>query len=168
MSEEDQSVALHFAKQDAKAQANAMPLPGPLAVAFTENEITVGAFKVRRIVAGDWRTFQKIGSALMLDAAELDKPEGERKSHWDDATDAQLIWILTHTRKEVREALNAGVEAFKERCQEETLDIMDGPTSVKLVEAVVEQLRRASSTIVQHGSGDKDDGTVFLAATVRA
>ena len=145
--------------RDAGILANAIPLPGAAGDAFTEGPIKVGPFTVRKVVAGDWRTLQAIQNGLILLNAELQKPEGERTEVWDDQTDAELIWILTHTRQEVRAALAVGVEKFKERCMAETLDELDGAIAARLCDAVSEQIRRSSATIIKYGETEKEGGS---------
>lgn len=152
-----------FAKNDASLLAAATPLPGAAGEAFTSGPILCGKWTVRKIVAGDWITFQKIGSALISVAAELDKPEEERRDLWDDQTDCELVWILSHTREEVRAAMQPGVEVFKKRCAAETADILDAFEYQQLCQAVVEQLRRAQSTAQKYSTkeGDGEQAAFF-------
>jgi hypothetical protein len=145
-----------------------MPVPGPAAGAFLDGPIQVGPYSVRKMVASDWLVLQKIKSGVMLNAAELDKPEAIRVDHWSDQTNCELIWMFTHTPKEIRAALRAGVEAFCEQCVAETVDLFVDPSIyVELQKAVLEQFQRANATILKHESknGDGKEGeTVFSQA----
>jgi hypothetical protein len=156
------------AKEDATALAGAMPCPGP-AKAFLDGPIQVGNISVRKMVVSDWLTLQKIGSGVMLNAAEFEKPEGLRIDHWTDQTNCELVWIFSHPPKEVRQALKEGVDAFCERCVAETVDDFSDPTLYRqLCEAVAEQIARSTRTVLQHEAkgGDEDTGqTLFLAGT---
>lgn len=154
-------------RANAEVSAADKPLPGAAGEAFTEGPIQIGPYTVRKLVAGDWRTLQRIQNGLMLLNAEMEKPEAERREVWDDQTDAELIWLLIHSRDEIRAALMPGVDAFKRKCMAETLDEMPGHIVGKLCDAVQEQIRRSSATIIKFGQPEKEgaDAPVFFQET---
>lgn len=147
------------ARDDAGSMASAMPLPGPAASAFLYGPIQVGKWSVRKMVMSDWKVLQKINSGVMLNAAELDKPKEIRVENWTEQTDNELIWILTHTPDEIREALRAGFEAFCRRCTAETEDSIVVPSEYfALQKAVMEQINGANATILSHEDASKKEG----------
>jgi len=103
---------------------------------------------------------QKIKSGVMLNAAELDKPSAIRDEHWTDQTNCELIWMFTHTPKEIRSALKSGVENFCEQCVSETVDVMENPADyTALCMAVMEQIQRANATILSYEDASKKEGS---------
>ena len=88
-------VLTECARRQAVVEANADPLPGPLALAFPARPITVGAFSVRAPRHADWATLRHLDSPLLKQMAELRKPKAEREpTPYSDQEEWEMILVL--------------------------------------------------------------------------
>lgn len=149
-------------RNEAELQANAIPLPGAAGEAFTTGPIQVGKWTVRKIVKFDWRVWQMTDNAIIKALTALAEPNS--KVEFDDDSAAVAVWCLTHTCAEVREAMKAGVPAFKDRCVLETEAEMDMPEFNQLFESVTQQVARSCATIVKFSTQEQEGSEkIFLA-----
>ena len=177
----DKDIAAHQAEQTAIRRANAEPLPGPLAVAYTIDELAVLGIKLRPVTAGDFILLKKLNSPLYRRTFEL--AEHQRKiaageiasdakppqTSFDDEECVEMIYQFSVTLPEARAQLRKGREHFREQAQQAITDKAPIDGLPKLVEAVVANFTAAFSTAVKYGSPAKEDGeTVFTTPAAAA
>ncbi len=156
----------HGLDRAAEKRANADPLPGPLADAFTNGPIKVGKWQVRQIVAYDWTIMKAINSPLFQQMLEADKPEGEQKeTEFTEVQTYEICWQFTRSIEEVdavfTKAGHVGVTiaakkaiAYQVTSPEEIADIL---------EAVTKQVMNAFATALKYKAEKEKDGeTTFF------
>lgn len=160
------------AKQDAEMAANAIPLPGPLASAFTDGPIIVPCgtkkYEVRQIVAYDWAVFQKLNLPVIQTIIELSKPEAEQKPVQTNPSDEfATAWILTRTAKEVKAFLATGKDLRSQAEDEFGMELSQADL-LPLFKAVSRQLVNHCATIIKYAQAEqegKSDNVVFFRDT---
>lgn len=90
-------------EDDANRRAAAMPLPGPSSKLLESGEIEINSnTRVRRVVAADWKVFQKLDSPIHQMALESQKDEAMRDEvKFDEVNEWELYWQFTHDIVEV-------------------------------------------------------------------
>jgi hypothetical protein len=157
----------HRVRSGVAAIANADALPGPLAIAFGPEFITVGKYQVRQIVAYDFAIWKRIDSPIhrqMLwcvanpDAKPEQMPEIE--STIDDK--CELVFQLTRPCLEVARLLNKGLDAFKDATIAEIGAVLTGDELAQLCLACFHQITNQQKTMVAYGNSETsnapDDG----------
>lgn len=153
-----------LARRDAIAGANADPLPGPLAEAFDPEPITVGEFTVRPYVPFDMVVLRKIGSPLLRQMQEMNKPEEERTgTDYGDEEEFEMIFQFITPVEVVRDLIRQGRQAFKDAAWEKVANNpkLNAVLHAQLTEAVTTQFLRAFSTVLSYGGGQAGEETPF-------
>jgi len=148
----------------ATAQANADPLPGPLADVFGHVPQTIAGLTVRPLVHYDFVLLKKLGSPLLDQLSKVGSgDEGKSETPFTDEQGYEMIYQFTRPAKLAAAVLARGREVFAQAALEE-IGMSLGPVDVAaLVVAVQREFVRAFSTAVKYGSPapDVESGTVF-------
>jgi hypothetical protein len=158
-------------------RANAEPLPGPLATAFTLDELKVFGFTLRPVVASDFILLKRLNSPLyrqtfalaeharQIKAGEIPPDAAAPATQYDDEECVEMIYQFTRPLAEVRAALQRGREKFRETALTAVTDaipIAQMDAYPRLVTTVIENFTAAFSTAVQYSAAGKDENeTVF-------
>ncbi|TXH10004.1 MAG: hypothetical protein E6R03_15995 [Hyphomicrobiaceae bacterium] len=157
--------------------ANAEPLPGPLAKAFTAEELKQFGFIIRPVVASDFILLKRLESPLYrqtfvlaeharkIKAGEIPPDAAPPATKYDEEECVEMIYQFTRPLAEVRTALQRGRIAFRETALQTITDAIPLARMdefPRLVATVVENFTAAFSTAVQYGDPKKDENeTVF-------
>jgi len=138
------------ARRIALAEANANPLPGPLALAFPSRPIRVGAFAVRPIVGMDIPSLRQLDSPLLKQMAEARKPVEERDpTPFTDQDGWDMILVFLSDPAWVEAELAKGRDHFRSLARAEIGLKMNPVVIGLLAEAVCQQFARAFETAVE-------------------
>ncbi len=153
----------HGLERDALARASGDPFPGPLAEAFCKTSITVGEWKIRKIVASDWVAFKQLNSPLLRFVLDIQQGVEDLKFEAEESELWALCWQMMHNPKQVRELMAQGVEAFNAKAQEEIGDHLETSQVTLIVRAIIEHLRRSWETVVKYASDMQEkEGITFF------
>lgn len=138
-------------------EANADPLPGPLALAFPAAPIRVGTLAIRPFVHADWATLRKLDSPLLKQIAEMRKPAEMRETtpcSDQEEWEMVLVFLLDPERAEALASNRAEFTRFAR----EKIGLGLNPFIFEMLKAaVIQQFTRCCETAVQ-----------FLAASASA
>lgn len=145
----------------AKFEANATPLPGPLLDAFLLEPVKAAGLTLQPVVAYHVTMLQAIGSPIFRKSSLPAELREEVAISHDDVY--ECIYLFTRPIVECRAALRKGRECFREAAIQATGDKLPPSAIMDLERAVIENLTRAFSTHVAHeeASGEGEPGTVF-------
>lgn len=113
-------IAAHQQDQQHRRHANAEPLPGPLAIAFTIEELTALGFTIRPVVASDFILLKKLDSPLYrqvfalaehtrkIKAGEIPKDAPPPETKYDEDECVEMIYQFTRPLEEVRRTWRRG------------------------------------------------------------
>lgn len=148
----------------ATAQANADPLPGPLADAFAHVPQTIAGLTVRPLVHYDFVLLKRLGSPLLEQLSKVGSGDQVKsETPFTDEQGYEMIYQFTRPAKLAAVVLARGREVFAQAALEE-IGMALGPVDVAaLVVAVQREFIRAFSTAVKYGSPAPaaEAGTVF-------
>ena len=138
-----------FRRRDAVDEANADPLPGPLALAFPSRPIRVGPLAVRPVMAIDYCLLRHLDSPLLKQMAEAAKPAEERQATVFTDEDGWMMALQFLVPPERAEA-----EVLKGRdhflaLAKRAIGRMNPIVVNQIVEAVSRQFRLSFETAVQ-------------------
>lgn len=163
------------AQQPHIRRANAEPLPGPLSMAYTLDELNAFGLTIRPVVASDFILLKKLNSPLYRRTFELAEharkikageipPESPlpNATEFTDDECVEMIYQFTIPLPRARAELKRGREFFQEQAQLHVTDRAPVNALPKLVATVVENFTQAFATAVQY-EGEKAEGneTVF-------
>ena len=132
---------------EAVALANAVPLPGALADAFSpQQDIVVGKYKVRPFYDIDFEILQLCEHPLAKMALGGEK-YGEKIQDLRGQAAWVACWILTHDVDEVDTLAQSGKEAVQKAARKEFGRLQLGGL-LEISKAVLEQFGRYFSTVV--------------------
>jgi hypothetical protein len=145
-------------KSEAGKRASADPLPGPLAQAFGPENITVGKYQVRPLVAYDWAILKLINSPVYRQMLEFmqnsEKPEivePKDQELW------QLIYILTRPCREVKKVFDQGVNKLRDAADEEFGMEMNPMEIAQLSSACFVQVQGFMATMVKYAPQEEEE-----------
>lgn len=155
----------HGLERLAEKRANADPLPGPLADAFTNGPIKVGKWSVRQLVAYDWTIMKAINSPLYQQMLEADKPEGEQSD--TDFTDLQgyeICWQFTRPIGDVDAVFTKGGHVGVSIASKNAMAFECQPYEIAdIINAVTRQVTNAFATALKYKADKEKDGdTTFF------
>lgn len=146
------------AEKQVIAKANATPLPGALAEAFSPcQDIEVGEYKVRPFYDLDFEILQMMNHPMAMDSSAFFAKLKDSKITDLRGKDAWLVcWLLTNTPDEVDEVAEKGNVAIataskKAFSRKQIGDIF------KVQSACIEQFARYFSTVIGLVEADKED-----------
>lgn len=143
----------HALLMDAAARANTIPLPGPLADAFSvAPEIKVGKYTVRPFYDADFEFLQTLNHPLhelMIESqagGKIDSSKQKRSSVWE------LFYIFTHEINDVDALFCQGEEGIKTLKAEARKEFsrLQGPAVVALDAAIGRQMERYWSPCIKY------------------
>ena len=143
-------------RREAVAEANADPLPGPLALAFPAGEIRVGAFAIRPVVGIDIALLRHLYSPLLKQMAEARKPKDERaETPFTDEDGWVMALQFLITPEQAEAELKRGPDHFKALARERIGYRMNPIIIGQIVEAVSRQFALAFETAVKFSAQTK-------------
>jgi hypothetical protein len=148
---------LEQAKLDKEATqaANATPLPGALADAFSpQQDIIVGKYKVRPFYDLDFEILQMCEHPLAKMALGGER-YGEKIQDLRGASAWLVCWMMTHDVDEVDELAQQGKEAVQKAARREFSRLQLGGL-LEISKAVLEQFGRYFSTVVHLVAAESD------------
>src|SRR5262245_1753898 len=150
--EGDNKVLQHGLERAALDRVSGDPLPGPLAQAFSNTEITIAGVTVRKVVASDWIILRELNSPVIRLIQELrQNPNDDPKVEVKDEENFEIVYQFTHTAKECRALLRHGKEYFREKALEFVDEKEFNPIQVQdIVAAAMEQIRRSWETALKY------------------
>jgi len=162
-------------KELAAGRAMADPLPGAAYDAMLaediEVETTIGKVNVRPNVAYDWVIFKQINSPVYNLTLESGMPKEIREEvDFKEQQAFELIYQFTHSCKEIRNLLrkgNGNIEisnnkdekyaVFREEVLNTTADKYSVFDIKPLINAVMQQILKSSSSALEYGVVKKDE-----------
>lgn len=149
---------------EATGSANIAPLPGPLLEAWLPSTLVAAGFRLRPVVAADWPILQRINSPLLMEMAQLQRPEADREPvRYDDEEIWELLFLWTVSPREARAAIAPGLHSWRETVMAATADQLPAGIIAEkkaILDAIAANLMRALSTSVSHGAPTGPDGPV--------
>ena len=135
------------AERESTVAANAVPLPGALADAFSpQQDIVVGKYKVRPFYDIDFEILQMCDHPLAKMALGGER-YGEKIQDLRGQSAWLACWLLTHDVDEVDTLAQAGKEAVQKAARKEFGRLQLGGL-LEISKAVLEQFGRYFSTVV--------------------
>lgn len=102
-------------RETARAEANVIPLPGPLLDAFLPPLVFAAGQRLRPMTASDVAILQRINSPLIRMMVEAGKPPEEQTPVvTTDEELWELLFLWTRPAREARAAIAPGPQAFRE------------------------------------------------------
>lgn len=148
-----------FLKNEAAKRAGADPLPGPLTQAFGPENIQVGKYSVRPIVAYDWAILKLINSPVYRQMLEV-MQEGEKAKSVEpkDAELWQLIYVLTRPCMEVKRVFDKGEQALRDAADIEIGMNLNPMEVSQLSAACFVQVQGFMATMVKYAPAEEKEG----------
>jgi hypothetical protein len=139
----------HF-RRESVAEANADPLPGPLALAFPARPIRVGAFSIRPISNLDFTILRALNSPLIRQMAEGAKPEDQRqKTSFTDQEGYEMCLQFLLTDEAAEAEIVKGVEHFRALAREKIGRQLNPVLTGQIIAAVAKQFEVMFQTALQ-------------------
>lgn len=143
-------------------RAGTLPLPGPLARAFTTPEIDACGLQFRPVVHSDHLVLQQLDSPLLQNLAAAATPADQRQPV--AATDEEvleLIYLLTTPPRQARAELARGRQFFRDRALEAIGDRFHTATLVRLAATARQHYLDSWATAVAYENAPDPDAAVF-------
>lgn len=138
----------------------AHPLPGPLLDAFLPEALTAAGFELVPLTAAHFAIFQRIGSPVLRELAEMGKPADQRAPvDYTDEDLWELLFLQTMSAPKARSVLGLGREWFREAALAATADKLGAGVLAQkgqLLSALAANIARAFSTRLSHQAADQE------------
>lgn len=156
-----QDVAARDQRNQRRAAANAVPLPGPLLDAFAHVPQTISGRTVRPVMHYDFVILQKLDSPLLKHL----KGGTKKATAYTDEQGYEMVYQFTQPIREIVAAIARDGREFAGRFKAaalETIGLSLGPVEVGLlVQAVEREFLRAFSTRLGYEAKPGEPGQVF-------
>jgi hypothetical protein len=161
----------------ARLAANIDPAPGPLAEALLPTPICLPeelaelGFEIRPVVAADEVLLRKIGSPLIAEWAEAQKPDGERQAvDWPAEDVWGLFFLWTRPYREAAALAARGRDEYLAGAMAATAERLSIGV-LKLAPAILgalrENLERSAATVVVYKPKPAEGEQVFTMPAMR-
>jgi hypothetical protein len=150
----------HVKEASARAEANAAPLPGPLADVLAGRPPRLGKLQLRDIELDDFVILRQLGNPVEEFIADL-LARNVREPQLTERQLREALYLWTHTLDEVEALLAQGVDAY--RTESNKLRVGRGVRLQDVGEAIGANVVRSFSTAVGFAPVPEGAGSVFPA-----